>query len=267
MKNHKRPRNASAKSGRAPSRQQNHGNPGRLQLPQGERLFGQHAVRAALANPARDILALYVTQQAAEDLPELHRPLRPTLVDRHQLDVMTDGAVHQGVVCIAKPLPELDLEDVIRAAGENDIIVLLDQVTDPHNVGAILRSAAVFGASAVVMTDRHAPGQMGTLAKSASGALERVALVRVVNLARAIEQLQQADYWCVGLAEEGAEMPKPPLPPKVALVMGAEGEGLRRLTRERCDALFALPGAGEFTTLNVSNAAAVALYHLFANKG
>jgi 23S rRNA (guanosine2251-2'-O)-methyltransferase len=146
------------------------------------------------------------------------------------------------------------------------LIVLLDQVTDPHNVGAILRSAAVFGARAVVMTERNAPAQMGTLAKSASGALERVALVRVVNLARTIEELREADYWCVGLAEEGGAMPASPLPPKIALVMGAEGDGLRRLTKERCDALAALPGATEFTTLNVSNAAAVALYHLFASR-
>lgn len=238
----------------------------RLPLPQGERLFGQHAVYAALANPARDITGLYVTAAAAEDLPALRRGIKPVLVERRQLDDALGDAqgnvVHQGIMCVAKPLPEMDLDDVLRAVGERSLIVLLDQVTDPHNVGAILRSAAVFGATALVMTERNAPQHMGTLAKAASGALERVALVRVVNLARTIEELQKHDFWCVGLAEEGGPMPVAPLPPRIALVMGAEGDGLRRLTKERCDALAALPCASEFTTLNVSNAAAVAMYHI-----
>lgn len=283
MKNHNRPKNASAKTpgrvsagktaAKAPSQHKEarvpqHANPGAsLRLPSGDVLFGIHAVHAALANPDRDILALYVTENAADDLPSLHRGLRPTFVSRGQLDHAMQGAVHQGIVAVARPLPETDIEDAIRAvqnAGRG-LIVLLDQVTDPHNVGAILRSSAVFGAAAVVVTERHAPQAMGVLAKSASGALERVPLVRVVNLARTLEQLAEADFWRIGLAEGDNMLGSTALaklPPKVALVLGAEGPGLRRLTKERCDELLALPAAGDFTTLNVSNAAAVALYAL-----
>jgi 23S rRNA (guanosine2251-2'-O)-methyltransferase len=260
MKNHNRPQNASNKKPAASNHTASRG--GRLHIPQGDWLYGHHAVQAALANPQRDVLALFATEHAAAELPPLRRPLRATIVDRSQLDTALGDAVHQGVLCVAKPLPELDIDDVVRAVGDRGTVVLLDQVTDPHNVGAILRSAAVFGAAAVVMTERHAPQHMGTLAKSASGALERVALVRVVNLARAIDALHKADFWVMGLAEGGVAMPTAPLPPKVALVMGAEGEGLRRLTREKCDALAALPTSDAFSTLNVSNAAAVALYHL-----
>ena len=267
MKNHNRPQNASAKKPlRAASPSAAPRRMVRLAIPQGEWLYGQHAVQAALRNPEREILALFATHQAVEDLPTLPRGLRPTLVERSQLDTALDGAVHQGILCVAKPLPELDVDDIVRAVGDKGLVVLLDQVTDPHNVGAILRSAAVFGATAVVMTERHAPQHMGTLAKSASGALEKVALVRVVNLARTIEELHKADFWVLGLAEGGTTMPAAPLPPKIALVMGAEGEGLRRLTKEKCDALAALPTSDSFSTLNVSNAAAVALYHLFANR-
>lgn len=282
MKNHNRPKNASAKklspkaaqrapekSQKAPPRRPVHNDQNAaLRLPSGDVLFGVHAVHAALANPDREIVALYVTEAMADDLPELHRGLRPTFVSRGQLDHALQGAVHQGIAAVARPLPEYDIDDVLRMVETkgSGLVLLLDQVTDPHNVGAILRSSAVFGVVAVVMTERHAPGaQQGILAKSASGALEQVPLVRVVNLARTLEALGEADFWRIGLAESGNVLGPDTLaklPPRIALVLGAEGDGLRRLTKERCDELLALPAAGGFTTLNVSNAAAVALYAL-----
>lgn len=223
-------------------------------------LFGHHAVRAALANPERQCRQLLLTAEAAKDWSA--GGLAPTIVDRTEIDrLVPPGAVHQGVALRVEPLPELALEDVLFSAAPNALFVLLDQVTDPHNVGAILRSCAVFGAAALILPDRNAAAATGTLAKTASGALEAVPIVRVVNLARAIRQLQEADVWVVGL-EGIAEKPLEAVlrPGRVALVLGAEGPGLRRLTGETCDTLGHLPTAGEFASLNVSNAAAVALY-------
>jgi 23S rRNA (guanosine2251-2'-O)-methyltransferase len=179
--------------------------------------------------------------------------------DRALLDSLLPGTVHQGIALDAAPLPETHLNDLL--AKQPRLLVVLDQVTDPHNVGAILRSAAAFGAEGVILTERHAPGMTGTLAKTASGALEHVPLVPVVNLARALEQLREAGFWCIGLAEEGEKsLGAHDLSGATALVLGAEGDGLRRLTRERCDALAKLPTQGAIGSLNVSNAAAIALY-------
>ncbi len=229
-------------------------------------LFGHHAVRAALANPDRTCRQLLLTPEAAKDWPPAKHPtnagLTPTIVDRTEIDrYLPAGAVHQGVALLADPLPELGLEDVLFSAAPDALFVLLDQVTDPHNVGAILRSCAVFGATALIMPDRNAAAATGTLAKTASGALEAVPVVRVVNLSRTIRQLQEADVWVIGL-EGRAEKPLESVlrPGRIALVLGAEGPGLRRLTGETCDILGHLPTAGEFASLNVSNAAAVALY-------
>ncbi|HEV7370815.1 23S rRNA (guanosine(2251)-2'-O)-methyltransferase RlmB [Arenibaculum sp.] len=254
--------------------------PGPRRQPRAERgpapsplIYGLHPVQAALANPERRCRRLLVTEAARDALAAtladaaargLSRP-QPTVVERAELDRLLPGAVHQGAALEAAPLPDLDLDDVARAASgrERDVVVLLDQVTDPHNVGAILRSAAAFGASAVVVQERNAPDVTGTLAKSASGALEAVPLVRVVNLARALGELQQAGYWCVGLDESGTRtLAEMGLSGRVALVLGAEGTGLRRLTMERCDDVARLPTRGPIGSLNVSNAAAVALYEL-----
>ena len=182
-----------------------------------------------------------------------------TEIDKH----LPAGAVHQGIIAQVEPLPALHIDDLIALAQgqDNAIIVVLDQVTDPHNVGAILRSAAAFGALGVVVPDRHAPEETTALAKSASGALERMPLVRVTNLARALDELKDGGFWICGLAADGAvSLAEAKLTGKIALALGAEGDGLRRLTRETCDHLVRLPMVGNMESLNVSNAAAVALY-------
>ena len=224
-------------------------------------LFGMHTVRAALANPARTWQRLVVAEGSGA-AKELGRHPGAETVPRALLQsVLPPGAVHQGAALLANPLPAVSLDDLCgEPAG---IIVALDQVTDPHNIGAIVRSAAGFGAHAVVVTERQTPATSGTLAKSASGGLEHVALVPVTNLARGLDALGRAGYWRLGLdgsAERRVGDTRPAGP--LVLVLGAEGAGLRRLTKEHCDELaaIALPGAVE--SLNVSNAAAVALYVL-----
>jgi 23S rRNA (guanosine2251-2'-O)-methyltransferase len=191
-----------------------------------------------------------------------------TVLDRAALNLLLPaGAVHQGWALDAEPLPAPDLDAVLHSAtvetGRRAVVVVLDRVSDPHNVGAILRSAAAFGAGAVIVAEHGAPAVSGVLAKAASGALERVPLVRAVNLSRTLDRLKAAGFWCCGLDEQ-AETPlaKLDLGPRVALVLGAEGGGLRRLIREECDYLARLPTRPEQPSLNVSNAAAIALYEL-----
>ncbi|WP_147164137.1 23S rRNA (guanosine(2251)-2'-O)-methyltransferase RlmB, partial [Pararhodospirillum oryzae] len=229
-------------------------------------LFGHHAVEAALANPARRVRALYALPGAAEALPPdlIARPgLDRRVVDRDTLEaLLPPGAVHQGLALGVAPLPAPDL-DALAARPGPGVIAVLDQVSDPHNVGAVLRSAAAFGVRAVVVQDRHSPDETGTLAKAASGALERVPLVRVSNLARALDALKEHGYWCAGL-EAGAPttLAQTRLDQRAVLVLGSEGAGLRRLVREHCDVLACLPMAGPMESLNVSNAAAIAFYEL-----
>ena len=170
-------------------------------------------------------------------------------------------APHQGVVIEVEPLEDIWLSDLLSESPERAVLLVLDQVTDPHNVGAILRSAAAFGAIGIVTQDRHSPPESGALAKAASGALERVPWVRVVNLARALEEMAEAGFWRIGLAGDAKDDLKAALgPQRVALVLGAEGPGMRSNTREHCDALARLPISSTMESLNVSNAAAVALY-------
>lgn len=231
-------------------------------------LYGSHAVRAALENPQRRFIQLLATQNAANDLAELcqKRGLTAKIKPAEALSaLLPPDAVHQGVVLQVEPLPTPDLAEL--AAG-GKLLIVLDQVSDPRNVGAILRAAAVFGAGAVIVTRRNSPPAAGTLAKTAVGALEVVPLVEVANLARALEELHQAGYMSVGLDETGAQLiDDVPKDRPLAVVMGAEGPGLRRLTRETCDMLARLPVAenaeGEaFATLNVATATAVTLYAL-----
>ena len=240
-------------------------------------IYGRHAVRAALQNPARRLRRLIATAELTAEAKAwlLEAKARPAIdfksetLDRARLEVLLpEGAVHQGLALQAEPLPPAFLEDVLAelspaSTTEAAVVVVLDQVSDPHNVGAVLRSSAAFGARALVLPEHGAPPSTAALAKAASGALEQVPLVRVTNLARALDKLKEAGFWCVGLEESGDKLLGDlDLTGRVALVLGAEGEGLRRLTRERCDFLARLPTRDPLASLNVSNAAAIALYEV-----
>jgi 23S rRNA (guanosine2251-2'-O)-methyltransferase len=234
---------------------QSHGTPSR------PRLWGKHAVAAALDNPRRRVLRAWATREAAE-LMQFPKDVAVTFSDVADLGRLVPGdAPHQGVVIEVEPLEEAWLDELVTGAPERAVLLVLDQVTDPHNVGAILRSAAAFGAIGIVTQDRHSPPESGVVAKAASGALERVPWVRVVNLARALEEIAEAGFWRIGLAGDAkTELREALGPNRVALVLGAEGAGLRPNTREHCDALARLPITEAIESLNVSNAAAVALY-------
>lgn len=232
-------------------------------------LFGLHAVRDALRNPAREKRRLILTRNAADRLGDAldGLALQPEIADPRKFPAPLDPqSVHQGAALEVKPLDWGDLNSLCAAPkGQGmPVALLLDRVTDPHNVGAILRSAEVFGASAVIAPQRHSAPESGALAKTASGALERQPYLRVTNLSRAIGQLQQMGYFVLGLdgtaevAIETALAGQGGRP--VALVLGAEGPGLREKTRESCDMLVHIGAAGSFGSLNVSNAAAIALY-------
>ena len=229
-------------------------------------LFGLHAVRDALANPAREKLRLMVTPNAQGKLQEAIAAsgITPEVIDPRKFHPPLDpGSVHQGAVLEVRPLDWGRLED--HCIGDDaPRVIMLDRVTDPHNVGAILRSAEVLGASAVIGTRHHAAPETGALAKTASGALERQPYLRVRNLADAIRDLQKMGYLVVGLDGEAEETIETALEGKrhlpVALVLGAEGPGLREKTRATVDQLVRIDASGKFGSLNVSNAAAVALY-------
>jgi 23S rRNA (guanosine2251-2'-O)-methyltransferase len=230
-------------------------------------LYGLHAVAAALANPQRRLRRLILTEEAqatlAGRLPPPW-PVTPELMERGRIDTLLGrDAVHQGIGLLADPLSPPALAQVLERPGP---VIVLDQVNDPRNVGAILRSAAAFGAAAVIAQERNAPEETGALAKAASGALETVPLLRAVNIARTLIALKAAGCWTIGLDADGEALSGPALAERrVALVLGNEGEGLRRLTRDTCDELagIAMPGRGSaLDSLNVSASAAVALYEL-----
>ena len=234
-------------------------------------LYGIHAVNAALANPSRRCHRLLVTRPTLPNLQTAAREntaaaLAPEISDRHDIErQLPRDAVHQGVAMSVDPLPAIALDVVLDAtAGQTDaVIVVLDQATDPRNVGAVLRTAAAFGVQAVVAPRRHAPEATGSLAKAASGALESVPVVRVTNLARGLREIKESGFWCVGLdARDGAAIADAELGGRLALVMGAEGSGLRRLTRDGCDTLVRIPLGGGVESLNLSVSAAIALYEV-----
>ena len=223
-------------------------------------LYGWHSVEAALANPKRRIRTLLATENAAKRLAAegIRLKVTPQIVRPDEIARrLGPDAVHNGLLAEADPLDAPDLSE-LPAEG---IVLVLDQITDPHNVGAILRSAAAFGVRALVTTARHSPEVTGVLAKSASGALEYVPMVMVQNLARGLAALRERGFLLVGLDSEGeADLADTPLRSPLALALGAEGKGLRQLTRQTCDATARLDLPGAIKSLNVSNAAALALY-------
>jgi 23S rRNA (guanosine2251-2'-O)-methyltransferase len=230
-------------------------------------LYGLHAVQAALANPRRKLGRALLTQRAAETIgKDLLDRVRPEILEPDTIGKMLPaGAVHQGAALEAEPLPRQDLDAAIEAApdGRRRIVLVLDQISDPHNVGAILRTAAAFGVAAVVVQDRNAPPQSGALAKAASGALDSVPYIEVVNIARALDHLAEQGFWRIALAGDGGQSIADALPSgDVALVLGSEGSGIRRLVREHCEATAFIPIDQAMDSLNVSNAAAIALYEL-----
>jgi 23S rRNA (guanosine2251-2'-O)-methyltransferase len=229
--------------------------------PKRPRLWGRHAVAAALDNPRRSVVKAWATRDAAQSM-QFPKDVPVTLADVADLGrLVPSDAPHQGVVVEVEPLEEVWLDELTADVADDAVLLVLDQVTDPHNVGAILRSAAAFGAIGIVTQDRHSPPESGALAKAASGALETVKWVRTVNLARALEEIAEAGFWRIGLTGDAQMELKEALGPRrVALVLGAEGPGLRPNTREHCDALARLPITEAVESLNVSNAAAVALY-------
>lgn len=234
------------------------------------RLFGFHPVEAALRNPGRVLRRLLATENAAHRLAEpiAARGLAPENVSPRDLDrLLGADTVHQGLMLETEPLPEPDLQDLAEAAVTGGPLILLDQVTDPHNAGAILRSAAAFGASGVITTRRHSPPLNGTLAKSASGALELVKIAQVQNLARAMSDLRDAGVTILGLdGTATAAIEDQPFDGPVAIVLGAEGKGLRQLTAEHCHRLVKITTADDLRSLNVSNAAAIALHTALVRK-
>ena len=223
-------------------------------------LYGWHTVTLALANPKRRIRKLYLTENAARRLADeqIETRVAPELARPSEIDQrLGPDAVHQGLLAEADPLPSPDIE-TLEPEG---MILVLDQITDPHNVGAILRSAAAFAVKAIVTTARHSPEATGVLAKSASGALELVPVITVQNLARALTQLNDRGFQTVGLDSAGHDdISTIALRQPLALVLGAEGKGLRQLTRETCSVVARLDMPGEIKSLNVSNAAVLALY-------
>ena len=231
-------------------------------------LYGRHPVEAALSNPKRGKIRLLATKEALSELPEtlLKNPKTPSveLVERIEIDnLVPDGAVHQGLALLVEPLTTVTIEDLCNLENTNLIVVALDRANDPHNIGAILRSAAAFGVTAVILPDRHAPETTGTLAKSASGALEYVPLVRVPNLVQALNRLKEHNYWVAGLtADAPRTIAEAKLTGRIVLTVGAEGAGMRRLSAETCDFLVKIPMSGVMESLNMSNAAAIALYEL-----
>ncbi len=234
------------------------------------RIFGLHAAEAALLNPGRIISSAVMTENAARKLAEplRQRALDPEKAKPRGLDRRLGAdTVHQGVLLECEPLPEPALEDLVAAAIDGRPLLLLDQVTDPHNVGAILRSGAVFGCGGLIMTRRHSPPLSGVVAKSASGGLEHVPVHLATNLARTLDALKSAGVLTIGLDGSAPTLLHEALPDKkpVAIVLGAEGKGLRQLTAETCDTLCRIETPGALASLNVSNAAAIAL-HLIALK-
>jgi 23S rRNA (guanosine2251-2'-O)-methyltransferase len=229
-------------------------------------LYGIHAVQAALANPRRRLGRACLTPRAQETLGNLLNRVTVETMDPGAIDrLLPPGAVHQGAAVEAWPLKSRDLDEILNETSDvRRVVLVLDQLSDPHNVGAILRTAAAFNVTAVVVQDRHAPPQSGALAKAASGALDLIPYVEVVNIARALDDLAKRGFWRIALAGDGDSSlaEAAPADGDIALVLGSEGGGIRRLVREHCEAAAFIPISSAMESLNVSNAAAIALYEM-----
>ena len=237
-------------------------------------LFGLHAVREAWLNEERIIHALYMTHMAQKNFEDaileaknkgLRRP-EPVILDKAKFEkLLPKGAVHQGVALACAPLEEMDVQDLIIRMHDKKrgVVALLDQVTDPHNVGAIMRSASAFGLDGLLMQTKHAPVLEGVLAKTASGAVDHMPVAYATNLSRALESLKEAGFMALAMDERGdKEIGELKLSGKIVVVLGSEGSGIRPLIKDKCDVLTRLPTGGAIASLNVSNAAAVAFYAL-----
>ena len=229
-------------------------------------LFGRHAVEAALRNPARECVRIIALEKAlSADLLALRPGVKVERVEDEAVlraSVPSDSP-HQGLLLEVRPLPGHDISELEPVAGEKNIILMLDQVTDPHNVGACLRSAAALGARALITQDRNSPGESGTLARASSGGLEVMPWLRVANLSQTLDALRDLGYWHVGLdGHTDTALADIKLGDNLVIVMGSEGKGLRPLVRKHCDAVAKIPMSGKVESLNVSNAAAIALYEL-----
>ena len=233
-------------------------------------VYGIHASIAALKNPNRRINSILTTKYSSNFVTNLNNPNLPPhqIIDRNQLDgILPPDSVHQGIAAQCDPLPYPHLEDVIINQNKNSVLIILDQANDPRNIGSVLRSAAAFDATAVIVPDRGTPEISGSMAKAAAGAIEQVPIVRVKNLARSLKIIKNAGYWCVGLDNRATQtLAEAKLSGKIAIVMGAEDRGLRQLTSETCDYLAKIPISGQMESLNLSIATSIALYELNRTK-
>lgn len=234
-------------------------------------LYGLHASRAALLNPKRIIEKVWMTETIAQKEHDLlqkasfFKKHSPIIVDKRYLDnLLPEGSVHQGIVILARPLATVSLDSLKQNSAHSQIVVILDQVTDPQNIGSILRLCRAFDVSALVLTESKTPTETGAIAKVASGALEVIPRCIVSNLASAIRSLKNAGFWCVGLSEQANQSLKEiDLNGKIAIIMGSEGSGMRSLTEKLCDFKVFLPTSSQFSTLNVTTATAITLYETF----
>lgn len=252
-----------------PAGQSHHATPSAAGGGGGHWVYGWHAVNAALANPERVVTRIVASPAAAEKLKLPNRRLpNPHVMDAREIDrVLGADAVHQGIGAMVQPLEPYGIEDILNIADPKGPVVILDQVSDPHNVGAIMRTAAAYDAVAVVFPKDHSAPETAAMAKAACGALDVVRRVQVTNLATAMRELKDAGWWIVGLeGESKRELPELRFGAKTVIVLGAEGKGMRRLTADLCDERVRLPMGSRMESLNVSNAAAVALYHLYVQR-
>ncbi|MCT4575499.1 MAG: 23S rRNA (guanosine(2251)-2'-O)-methyltransferase RlmB [Alphaproteobacteria bacterium] len=233
-------------------------------------LYGIHAVSCALKNEKRKINRIFATLKGIENLAKFAKVdnYRVVIKKKHEIDdMLPEGAVHQGVVLDCEHLNKVTLEDVINRADEKSVVLILDQVSDPHNIGAIIRSVSAFGADAVIVQEKNSPNITGLVAKIACGGVEEAPMVKVVNLSRSMEKLKENGYWIIGLDERGkCELSSTGLEAgKIAIVLGAEGPGIRDLVLKKCDLLARIPMShkSKVSSINVSNAAVVALYEFF----